>query len=229
MVVKKKFFGGITIVVIISFIVFICCFFFTRHDIDEEALNYKIVKPKNALPIITKEHGVTKVNGHVIVNKHYTLPPSHKPGEDKHAKKQLNKLLAKAEKDNIDLKFRSGYRSYQDQQDIMKKFVKEEGKNQAKHYTAVPGHSEHQTGLAFDVGTDAPMQDFKKDFGKSKEGKWLAQHAPKYGFIIRYPKGQEKETGYSYEAWHIRYVGRDLAEIINGEHTNLETYYNLPN
>ncbi|HJF69013.1 MAG TPA: M15 family metallopeptidase [Staphylococcus kloosii] len=225
----KKFFGGVTIVLIISFIVFICFFFFTRHDSDDDDLTYQIVKPKNALPIITEEHGVTKVNGHVVVNKHYTLPPSHKPGEDKHAKKQLNKLLAAAEKDNIDLKFRSGYRSYQDQQEIMKKFVKEEGKEQAKHYTAIPGHSEHQTGLAFDVGTDAPIKDFKKDFGKSKEGKWLAQHAPEYGFIIRYPKGQEKETGYSYEAWHIRYVGPELAKIIKDENTNLETYYNLPN
>jgi D-alanyl-D-alanine carboxypeptidase len=128
----KKFFGGVTIVLIISFIVFICFFFFTRHDSDDDDLTYQIVKPKNALPIITEEHGVTKVNGHVVVNKHYTLPPSHKPGEDKHAKKQLNKLLAAAEKDNIDLKFRSGYRSYQDQQEIMKKFVKEEGKEQAK-------------------------------------------------------------------------------------------------
>ena len=226
---KKKFFGGVTIVLIISFIVFICFYFFTRHDGDKENLTYQIVKPKNALPIITKEHSVTKVNGHVVVNKHYTLPPSHKPGEDKHAKKQLNKLLAAAEKDDVDLKFRSGYRSYKDQQDIMKKFVKEEGQEQAKHYTAVPGHSEHQTGLAFDVGTDAPIKDFKKDFGKSKEGKWLAQYAPEYGFIIRYPKGQEKETGYSYEAWHIRYVGPELAKIIKDENTNLETYYNLSN
>jgi D-alanyl-D-alanine carboxypeptidase len=227
--VKKKFFGGVTIVLIISFIVFICFYFFTRHDGDKENLTYQIVKPKNALPIITKEHSVTKVNGHVIVNKHYALPPSHKPGEDKHAKKQLNKLLAAAEKDDVDLKFRSGYRSYKDQQDIMKKFVKEEGQEQAKHYTAVPGHSEHQTGLAFDVGTDAPIKDFKKDFGKLKEGKWLAQHAPEYGFIIRYPKGQEKETGYSYEAWHVRYVGPELAKIIKDENTNLETYYNLSN
>lgn len=226
---KKKFFGGVTIVLIISFIVFICFYFFTRHDGDKENLTYQIVKPKNALPIITKEHSVTKVNGHVIVNKHYALPPSHKPGEDKHAKKQLNKLLAAAEKDDVDLKFRSGYRSYKDQQDIMKKFVKEEGQEQAKHYTAVPGHSEHQTGLAFDIGTDAPIKDFKKDFGKSKEGKWLAQHAPEYGFIIRYPKGQEKETGYSYEAWHVRYVGPELAKIIKDENTNLETYYNLSN
>lgn len=226
---KKIVFGGVTIVLIISFIVFICFFYFTRNGLDDSKLDYKIVKPKNALPIITKENGVTRVNGHVIVNRHYTLPPSHKPGESKHAKKQLNKLLAKAEKDDVDLKLRSGYRSYKDQQHIMKKFVKEEGKERAKHYTAIPGHSEHQTGLAFDVGTDTPMNNFKKDFGKSKEGKWLARHATKYGFIIRYPKGQEQETGYSYEAWHIRYVGTGLAKIIKKEDTNLETYYNLPN
>lgn len=225
----KKFFGGVTLVFIISFIVFVCFFFFTRQDVDDNNLNYKIVKSKNVLPIITEEHGVTKVNGHVIVNKHYALPPSYKPGEDKHAKKQLNKLLAAATKENIDLKFRSGYRSYEEQQEIMKKFVKEEGEKQAKHYTAIPGHSEHQTGLAFDVGTDAPIKDFKKDFGVSKEGKWLAQHAPEYGFIIRYPKGQEKETGYSYEAWHIRYVGPELAKILKKENTNIEAYYNIPN
>ncbi|MCG7339885.1 M15 family metallopeptidase [Staphylococcus sp. ACRSN] len=186
-----------------------------------------LIKPTHAVPIVTETHGVTRVNGHVIVNKQYSLPPSYQPKENKYARKQLDKLLIRAQKNNMDLNYVSGYRSYEDQKRVVKTFEKEDGKMTAEQYTAKPGHSEHQTGLAFDVGTNKPMKDFHKDFQKSKEARWLARNASDYGFIIRYPKGQSSQTGYAYEAWHIRYVGQTLAKSIANDQTNLESYYEL--
>ncbi|MCD8830035.1 M15 family metallopeptidase [Staphylococcus gallinarum] len=191
----------------------------------EEAIT--MIKPTHAVPIITKAQGVTRVNGHVIVNKRYSLPPNYKPKENKHARHQLDKLLENAQKDNMDLNYVSGYRSYNEQKKVVAAYEKKDGKMTAEQYTAKPGHSEHQTGLAFDVGTHRPMKDFHKDFQNSKEAHWLERHVAEYGFIIRYPKGQSKQTGYAYEAWHIRYVGKTLAKIITDEHTNLEHYYEI--
>lgn len=190
-----------------------------------------MIKPTHAVPIITNEQGVTRVDGHVIVNKRYSLPSNYKPKENKHARHQLDKLLESAQKENLDINYISGYRSYDEQKKVVKEYEKKDGKMTAEQYTAKPGHSEHQTGLAFDVGTNRPMKDFHKDFHKdfknTKEARWLERQVAEYGFIIRYPKGQSNQTGYAYEAWHIRYVGKTLAKIITSEQTNLEHYYNL--
>ena len=193
----------------------------------QQPMHSNIIEPKNALPIIVERQGVTKVNGHVIVNKTYQLPQYYKPGENKKARHKLNEMLDKAEQKELDLKYISGYRSYEDQQKVVKSYVENDGEKVAKQYTAKPGHSEHQTGLAFDVGTQRPLEDFHDDFEHTKEAHWLAQNAAKYGFIIRYPKGQSNQTGYAYEAWHLRYVGSELAKIIDNQDTNLESYYQL--
>ncbi|WP_436861143.1 M15 family metallopeptidase [Staphylococcus caeli] len=208
----------ICIITIVSLILF---------NNDYKPTNKDIIKPQNALPFHNKTQGVTYVNGHVFVNRHFALPPSYKPGEDKVAKKQLKKLIKQSHKKHLDLMITSGYRSYQDQEKVVKSFVKKDGKKKTEQFAAKPGHSEHQTGLAFDVGTQKPMEDFHEDFEHTKEAKWLAKHASDYGFIIRYPKGQESETGYNYEPWHLRYVGAQLAKTIDGKNTNLERYYHL--
>lgn len=214
------------VILLVSLTVFIVQLFIPLSG--NRSHQYKAyVEPKNALPILTTTDGVTKVNGHVLVNEQYSLPENYHPGENKHARRQLNKLLAQAEQEDIDLKYRSGFRSYQEQQKLIKQAIKEDGEKQAYAYTAKPGHSEHQTGLAFDVGMDKPISNFKKDFGHTKQGQWLAQHAKQYGFIIRYPKGAEDWTGYEYEPWHLRYVGDNLAHTIHEEQTSLEQYYNL--
>ncbi|MBF0737888.1 D-alanyl-D-alanine carboxypeptidase family protein [Staphylococcus arlettae] len=223
---KKKTFSLVLVILIVSFTVFIVQLFITVSS-NKSNQYTAYVKPENALPILTTEDGVTKVNGHVLVNEQYSLPKTYNPGESKHARRQLNKLLAQAEKEEIDLKYRSGFRSYEEQQKLIKQAIKQDGRQKAYDYTAKPGHSEHQTGLAFDVGTDAPLSNFKKEFGHSKEGRWLAKHAKQYGFIIRYPKGEENWTGYEYEPWHLRYVGDSLAHTIHEEQTSLEKYYNL--
>lgn len=222
----KKTFSVVFVILLVSFTVFIVQLFITMSG--NKSNQYKAyVKPENVLPILTTTDGVTKVNGHVLVNEQYSLPENYHPGENKHARRQLNKLLAQAAQEDIDLKYRSGFRSYQEQQKLIKQAIKKDGKKQAYGYTAKPGHSEHQTGLAFDVGTDEPLSNFKKDFGHSKQGQWLAKHAKQFGFIIRYPKGEEDWTGYEYEPWHLRYVGGNLAHTIHEEHTSLEQYYNL--
>ncbi len=226
---KKLLFGlimlfGPIMLLLLVLIVGICLAVFSNPYTPTKS---SIVKPTNALPIISKTQGVTRVNGHVIVNKKYKLPSQYQPGEDKIAKQNLNKLLAKGEADQLDLKFSSGYRSYREQQEVVKDFEEKDGKKVAHQYTAKPGQSEHQTGLAFDVGTNKPLDDFHKDFEKTKEGRWIEQNASDYGFIIRYPKGQSHETGYAYEAWHLRYVGKPLAKMIDEQDTNLESYYHL--
>ncbi|RIN08913.1 D-alanyl-D-alanine carboxypeptidase family protein [Staphylococcus shinii] len=220
----KKLLFGLIMLLLLSFIVGIALVVFSNSYTPSKS---NIVKPKNALPIINKTEGVTQVNGHVIVNKKYKLPPQYQPGEDKIAKRNFNKLLVKGEDAQLDLKFSSSYRSDKEQQKVMKDYVEKDGEKVARQYTAKPGESEHQTGLAFDVGTNKPLDDFHKDFEKTKEGRWIKQHASDYGFIIRYPKGQSHETGYAYEAWHLRYVGKPLAKIIDEQDTNLESYYRL--
>jgi len=220
----KKWIIGI---IILSFISIIITVTFTLIPNNHQPKYSNIVKPINTLPIIVEKKEVTYVNGHIIVNKAYALPPDYKPEENKKARYQLNKLLEKAKKKHLDLKYISGYRSYNEQEEVVKSYIEEEGKRMANQYTAKPGHSEHQSGLAFDVGTQRHLEDFHNDFEHTKEAKWLEKNASKYGFIIRYPKGQSNETGYAYEAWHLRYVGSELAKIIDNQDTNLESYYKL--
>ncbi|MNC65163.1 D-alanyl-D-alanine carboxypeptidase [compost metagenome] len=89
----------------------------------------------------------------------------------------------------------------------------------------MPGHSEHQTGLAIDLsGTDGKCA-AESCFAGTKEANWLADHAAEYGFIIRYPEGKQAITGYMYEPWHVRYVGKDIAASIAERGITLEEYY----
>jgi hypothetical protein len=89
----------------------------------------------------------------------------------------------------------------------------------------MPGSSEHQTGLSIDVSSDSVGCALEESFGATADGKWLAKNCHKYGFIIRYPKNKTKITGYSYEPWHIRYVGRKLATYLYKNDLTLEEYY----
>ncbi|PHK49509.1 M15 family metallopeptidase [Staphylococcus edaphicus] len=221
---KKVMLSMVILLVCVGFS-FICIVMLSNTK--SQPTNDNIVKPKNALPIKYEKNSVTYVNGHVIVNKTLALPAKYKPGENKIAKKQLNKLLKQAEKRNLDLKITSGYRNFESQSKVVDAFVENDGEQKTAKYAAKPGHSEHQTGLAFDVGTKQSLNDFHNDFEKTKEAHWLANHAADYGFIIRYPKGQSQDTGYAYEPWHLRYVGPQLAKVIKEKNTNLESYYHL--
>lgn len=171
--------------------------------------------------------GRTYVDGILIVNKENKLPSSYNPGENPKAQKALQQLLDDAQKDGINLYKMSGYRSYPKQVKLYDSYAKRDGKKTADKYSARPGYSEHQTGLTFDLGGKNSNKNLYASFGKTKEGQWIANNAYKYGFIVRYPKCKEKITGYQYEPWHIRYLGKDKANKVHKSGKTLEEYIGL--
>lgn len=140
---------------------------------------------------------------------------------------QLKKLFADADKSNLKLMVVSGYRSYNTQSSVYSSYVSRDGQTAADTYSARPGHSEHQTGLAVDIGSTARSCELEQCFGDTAEGKWLATNSYKYGFIIRYQQSQEKLTGYTYEPWHLRFLGSGLASEIQGRGQTLEQFFGL--
>lgn len=139
----------------------------------------------------------------------------------------LKKLFA-ASKDEAgyDLYARSGYRSYNTQVSLYSSYVANHGQEAADTFSAKPGQSEHQTGLSMDITCEAMNFQLDDTFGSTDEGKWVAENAHRFGFIIRYPKGKEDITGYMYEPWHIRYLGVELATDVYESGLTLEEYIN---
>jgi len=180
----------------------------------------------------------------VLVNKEFALPDDYNPSDlvypnvrftfkekiekrmmRSEAAKALENLFDGAEKDGIYLAGVSGYRSHKTQTALFNRYVERDGEEKAKTYSAVPGHSEHETGLAIDVSGSDGKCAAEDCFGDTKEAEWLAKHASEYGFIIRYPEGKDSITCYKYEPWHIRYVGVDIASEIADRGITLEEYY----
>ena len=145
----------------------------------------------------------------VIANKHYPLSKDYNPGENPTAKAELLKLIAAMQEAGFPISDHySGFRSYETQTQLYQDYVNKDGKAEADRYSARPGYSEHQTGLAFDlIGTDGDL------VTEEKAAQWLLDHAADYGFVVRYLKGKEKETGYMAEEWHLRYVGKEAKDI----------------
>ena len=140
----------------------------------------------------------------------------------KEAKENFEKLSSDAKKMGYSIIAVSAYRDYDYQENLFNNYVKEKGENYALKCSAKAGHSEHQTGLSVDVmGSNNDYDQFEK----SKEFDWMKNNSYKYGFILRYPKGKEYITGFKYEPWHYRYVGKDIASIIYTEGITLEEYY----
>ena len=136
------------------------------------------------------------------------------------------KELFKAAQDEegYELYARSGYRSYNTQTSLYSSYVESYGKEAADKYSAKPGQSEHQTGLSIDITCEALNFRLDDTFGETKEGKWVAENAHRFGYIIRYPKDKEDITGYMYEPWHIRYLGTELAGKVFESGLTLEEY-----
>ena len=188
---------------------------------------------------IETKNGITKIDGIIIVNKDYSIQDSYKPTNTYKKLTDATKSCANcivdevykaflsmqedAKNNNFKLWIQSGYRSYNYQKMLYENYVKKDGEEKANMYSAKAGHSEHQTGLSIDLNT------VTTSFANTKEGIWVNENAYKYGFIIRYPKDKEDETGYSYEPWHLRYVGIELASILynNGDWITLESYLGL--
>lgn len=130
------------------------------------------------------------------------------------AARALEKLMKAAAADGVPLSVRSGYRSYATQKAVYARWVRTYGKVRAERLSARPGHSEHQTGLAVDVLARSGAGRTFASFGRTRQARWVARNAHRYGFIVRYQAGQEKVTGYMAEPWHLRYVGLSLAEDV---------------
>lgn len=143
------------------------------------------------------------------------------------AEDDLIKMFNAASEQGITLVFGSGYRSYSLQKQFYDSYVARDGQAAADRYSARPGTSEHQTGLSFDVTSTSGKCHLEICFADMKEGQWVKNYAREYGFIIRYPDSKEQITGYQYEPWHLRYVGRELAAELNKTDQTLEEFFNL--
>ncbi len=142
---------------------------------------------------------------------------------DKEAALALEEMFNAAKADGITLLGVSGYRSYEIQKSVYESNVKRNGQSHADKYSARPGASEHQTGLAMDM-LSTEYSSLNAGFENTKAFKWLEANAYKYGYILRYPSGKESITGYNYEPWHYRYVGKEASEEITKNKLTLEEY-----
>ncbi|WP_082294941.1 M15 family metallopeptidase [Sporosarcina ureilytica] len=198
------------------------------HEPEEEE---EEVPPEEAIQYIEGQElpeEPTYVEGILIANKKNPLPSTFAPGEDKEAREAFEEMAAAALLEDYRLVAFSTYRSFEYQTELYKRYVDRDGVEEADRYSARPGYSEHQTGLAFDIGEVNKEQDWATSrFGETDAGKWLAENAHLYGFIMRYPEGKEFITGYMYESWHFRYVGLEVAKDIYENDTTLEEYLGL--
>jgi D-alanyl-D-alanine carboxypeptidase len=141
----------------------------------------------------------------------------------------LEEMVNAAKQEGINLMLGSGYRPYSMQVSVYNAEVKNYGQTQADRESARPGFSEHQTGLAADLEPTSRQCEIEDCFGDLPEGKWVAANAWKYGFILRYTPDKEQVTGYRHEAWHVRYVGKELAkELHDTKVETLEEFFGLP-
>ncbi|MCM3770766.1 M15 family metallopeptidase [Priestia aryabhattai] len=178
-----------------------------------------------------------------LVNKKHQLPESYQPSDlvyadvpfifsekiekrmlRKPAAQALEELFQDAGKAGISLLGVSGYRSHERQKKLFVFYAKRDGEEKASTYSAYPGTSEHETGLAIDVTGGNGICAAADCFADTPEARWLSKNAYQYGFIIRYPAGEEQVTGYKYEPWHLRYVGKKAAASIFNQYVTLENY-----
>ncbi|WP_212962997.1 M15 family metallopeptidase [Siminovitchia fordii] len=180
-----------------------------------------------------------------MVNKSFSLPSDYIPKDlvrpqvtfsfgnqdieksylRKEAAKALETMFDAAEKEGIQLYASSGYRSYERQKEVFQVESDRSGEKKASEAVAAPGSSEHQTGLAMDITSESVQFLLVEEFEQEPEGKWLKDNAHNYGYILRYPRGKEDITGYQFEPWHFRYVGKKAAKTIYERNWTLEEYF----
>jgi D-alanyl-D-alanine carboxypeptidase len=205
------------------------------NQVGEDVYNFN----PNEVTLVEKPESL-----YVLVNKKNALSESYEPedltvpdvefsfsGNDpkrqmrKVAADALEELINGAKEDGLRLVAVSGYRSYSRQSAIYQANVNRMGEEAANMVSAKPGQSEHQTGLAMDVSCESIGYSLDDSLGDLPEGQWLAENAHEYGFIIRYQKDKTEITGYSYEPWHVRYVGIELATYLFESDLTLEEFY----
>ena len=178
----------------------------------------------------------------ILVNKENPIDRDHKPDDlekiryyapdrsettrymRSEAADAFHRLVESAAMEGVELKMTTAYRSYDFQKILYDGYVDREGEEAANKFSAKPGQSEHQTGLSADVSSPSVDYQLSNDYGRTAEGKWLADNAHRFGFIIRFPAGKETITGYQYEPWHVRYVGLTAAKEIHEQNLTLEEF-----
>lgn len=209
-----------------------------KNKNNENNPNYVKTTPKGY--ILTKKDGAYYIDNYLIVNKTYPLDSDWVPKNtyvefdagnkdichlciDKVAYDKWLEMKSDADSIGLTIFIASGYRSFGYQEDLYNKYLNQDGKKLADTYSARAGHSEHQSGLSFDLNS------IDSSFAATNEGKWVADNAYLYGFIIRFPKDKSDETGYKYEPWHLRYVGLELAKKLynNGNWVSMESYFGI--
>ena len=205
------------------------------HDVNSKKI-ISIVNSKADLEFYSESYDSNlNDNNLILVNKFYHLKEDYVPNDlvtlsgqyNKGANNKMRKdaalafmeMVDAAKLDNIILYNMSAYRDYNYQVNLYNKYIQRDGKEAADKYSARPGYSEHQSGLCSD------LNNISDSFDGTDEAIWLKNNAYKYGFILRFPKDKEDITGYKYEPWHYRYVGKEAAKIIYDDDITLEEYY----
>lgn len=209
--------------------------------IDSEEYNYdeiiRVVNTNNDLEYFEDaDNAELEDDILILVNKYNRLDSDYEPNDletistnysywgslRKEANAAFMKMVTDAAKEGLKIINTSPYRSYDTQKKLYTNYVKQDGEKEADTYSARPGYSEHQTGLAVDVVTPTTTLG---TFKNTKEFVWMKENSYKYGFILRYEEGMEYITGYMYEPWHYRYVGVEAAKVIYEENLTFEEYY----
>lgn len=245
---KKRFYIMILILFVVSLIVLGIAAVMIRSAFLNNALaqansstvsNDSVQVNKAQVTSTSDQTEVTKPSDTmVLVNKSHSLDKNYVPSDlvwvnlrgvretqlRQEAADALKNLFKEADSKAVTLYCCSGYRSYETQQELYQENVKTYGQKQADLVSAKPGQSEHQTGLAMDVTAESVNLDLDESFGETTEGQFVKNNAYKYGFIIRYQEDKTAITGYAYEPWHLRYVGKDAAATIFKNDITLEEY-----
>ena len=181
----------------------------------------------------------------VVVNKQRALVPldyapadltypdvpnvNHQPMRAETAAALVAMFRAGKAEAGLDFSVQSGYRSFETQKRVYDDDVAQHGQAYADGDTARPGHSEHQTGFAVDISAIPAACSLDACFGATPHGRWLAANAWRFGFLLRYPADKVAVTGFAYEPWHFRYIGRTLAAHLHATGvTTLEEFFGVP-
>lgn len=200
---KAKIYGTGTIHVVSSFDDIICLGTVTAR--------IKAPEPVNI-------NGVTYVGGILVVNKKYPVPENYGSG----LSDELRAAVVKMREDSgYSMKIVSGFRSYETQREVYEMWCRFDGEEVASTYSARPGHSEHQTGFAADITST------EDDYAFTDEAKWIGENSYKYGLIVRYPADKLDITGYIYEPWHLRYLGKSNAKLLHDSGLTLEEFLGI--
>lgn len=198
----------------------------TVDNTTENSTSVDYTSPDSLLVLVNKTHGIDHdyVPADLIQVSQTPLPGSRDTQMRKKAGEALINLFNAASEQGLTLYCASGYRSYETQIETYQENISAYGEDEGSHLSAEPGFSEHQTGLVMDVTCEAMAMDLNENFINTPEGQWVAENAHNFGFIIRYPKDKTEITGYSYEPWHLRYVGMEAAAAMHESGQCLEEY-----